>query len=224
LTLQQVAERVGYSKQLIGQQETGASEIAAYDIVRLARIYGCSLEWLLIGEAGGTPSISRETPRIPKLTQSQLLTLAGGIGSGMLPRTGPGRELFVRSTFSERVCCISRCSEQALAFDVFDNALQPELKLGDTVIVDGAVEPVASEPVLVVLTATHELLFRRYEPRRGEQILNPPFDLSSTHPLTPSRTVTTEHAPIFLGAAVEFIRVRGKVAPAFSTGLQKSFV
>jgi transcriptional regulator with XRE-family HTH domain len=189
--MRQVVEHMGYSsKHLVTQWEYGTSQVNAYDITRLARLYGVDEAWLFAGregkEAGSKKVVKaslamlRDYARIADLPESE-----GAIWSGSF-RIRPHSP---------------NLSNRALAFETIDRGLAPEIDVGDVVICDGKPDP--GEIALFVLRETGEVLLRRYQ---GKKNLAPPFVLTSTNTRIGPRKVTKADDPICLGAFVEAIK------------------
>src|SRR5690554_6240436 len=54
ISQQEIARRIGVSKQLVSHWETARSEITVFDAVKVASIVGVGIEWLLTGNDGGS--------------------------------------------------------------------------------------------------------------------------------------------------------------------------
>ena len=206
LTLQQVADKLGHAKQLLSQQERGQSEVTAWDVVRVARLYGCTAEWILGGEPA-TASFS-----VPRLTATELWTLASAVAEDLAPDPAPLIALVSRDC--ARVRSQSHLSARAVAFEAFDASLEPDIKMHDLVIVDGAIQPAHSDFALLVLIATKEIILRRYEPIGRATHFAPPFELAAASPLVPRRRITEKHRPLLVGTVVESIRSHTRVRTA----------
>lgn len=197
LSMRQVVEHMGYSsKHLVTQWEYGTSQVNAYDIMRLARLYGVDQAWLFSGrdgnESGGKKIIKASVLML--LDYARMVDLPeaeGGIWGG--------GGYFVRAHTSD-------LSGRALAFDALDRGLAPEIDIGDLVIVDWACKPVSGEMALFVLRETGEVLLRRYQGKaKGAQ---PSFVLTSTNERIGPRSITKADDPVCLGAVVEATRFR----------------
>ena len=104
----------------------------------------------------------------------------------------------------ERVYPIFRPLENALRFDIFDNALAPRFRPETScVVIDCNRTPAPGDYVLVALQATGELLLRRFKPGAEAKPGEPPYTLMAEHPDFEPRLIGPKHKAKILGVMVE---------------------
>jgi len=199
---QEIADKLGVSKQIVSHWAHGNSEIQGYD---LARLHALGIDTEFVATGTRSPPMERAgkfSPRhfMPVLKLNQILLICKGkLDISQLERTVPA---------------LGPCSDRSFAFDVFDAAMLPNLKPGTTMVaVDPEIVPRENSGVLVALLASDDLLLRRlgYVPinadlrQRAGKTLDPPFTLIADNPEWPAteRQVRSVDKPVFAGTVFQ---------------------
>lgn len=184
------------SKQLVSHWETGRSEITVFDVVRVAKIVGADVTWLLTGIGQGTSDVKLRLQggtAVPKLDPGEILDVASG--RKQIEDVGTIRHTEVKA------------SNRALCFDIFDRSMEPRFELGHTIVVDPERLPEPGDCILVALITPQQLVFGRYKPAADSKPAQPPFTIEFDNRYYDSRLVTMQHQPVFLGTMIEHVIV-----------------
>jgi transcriptional regulator with XRE-family HTH domain len=196
---QEIARLLDVSKQLVSHWENARSEITVPQIIRLAKILGVSVEWLMIGVGGDLQSSSVRVHTgmgrlVPMVSQDQLLEVARG-------------SLNLEDIKTQHATSM-KCSTRSLSFEIFDRSMEPTYQLGHLITVDPEQLPEPGDCVVFALLSENQVLFRRYRPQAESKPAMPPFTLQADNPYFEPRLITPAHQPIYLGRKVEHI-IRG---------------
>ena len=189
-SLAQLAELLQVNRSAITQARKKGSVPAAWKL-RLFKKLGLNPDWL---EGGAGPPIIKpgldgadDFHSVPKV---QARLCAGGGSFEMDPH--------VKGYYSFKKEWLSRkgVADQMVLMDVFGNSMTPEIKDGDTVLVDQAQKDILAG-VIYAVGIDDTIMVKRIEKHPQKLVL-----LSDN----------SEHAPIYLsGEEIESVRIIGKV-------------
>ncbi|SFN20252.1 SOS-response transcriptional repressor LexA (RecA-mediated autopeptidase) [Izhakiella capsodis] len=148
MTQAEVAKRAGISQQSIEAIENGKT-LKPRNLLALAAALECDARWLLLG-GDVVPDSSFIARRVPVLSYSQAATL---INAGPIPAPLDGDYLLTTSALSER----------SFALRIQGDAMEPEFREGDIVIIDANVYPVPGEFV-AASNGSPVATFKKYRP------------------------------------------------------------
>lgn len=188
-----IATKIGKSKQLISHWEHGRSEMLISDLITFKSMVDVSVDYLITGLGppfGAIKSAGAGGRLVPQVAWNDMLQIA----RGKLRLNDIGVRRLVHS----------ECSAQSLQFAVFDRAMQGAFRIDDTTVtVDGVKMPEPGDCVLVALLATEQLLFRRYQSSSKSKKVEPPYTLRADNADYEARLVTRADKPVFLGTMCE---------------------
>jgi transcriptional regulator with XRE-family HTH domain len=182
------------SKQLVSHWETGRSEITVFDVVKVAKIVGVDVTWLLTGIGSGESNVKlqlQEGTAVPNLDPGEILDVA----TGRKNLEDINKVRYTQSPVSARALC----------FDVFDRAMEPRFEVGHIVVVDPERIPEPGDCILVALLSSQEIKFGRYKPSPESRAGQPPFTLEFDNRFFEPKLVTLAHQPVFLGTMIEHV-------------------
>ncbi|MGE5510302.1 MAG: helix-turn-helix domain-containing protein [Bacteroidota bacterium] len=190
LTQAQLGARLGITKQTISNWEVGRGEPSVKQLRDIASYTGRDFDWFLgITSPGASgPRVRMGGQFVPKFNLEQISELALG--------------RLERNAVLDRHFTTARVSEEAFAFELFDEAMTgPDRRFapGKTVVVDRQVLPQPGYCVLVYSMREDKSYFRRYRPHAGSKPGEPPYDLLADNPNWPVITVERRDRFIFLG-------------------------
>ena len=199
ITQQEIARLLDVSKQLVSHWEKARSEITVPTVIRVAKILGVGVEWLLVGIGGGLKNSSVRVHAgggrlVAIVGRDQILELARG-------------SLKHEDVRGQRQTTL-QCGPRAMAFEVWDHSMEPLFKRHEIIIVDPDIMPEPGYVAVFALLASGEILFRRYRPAAESKPAMPPFTLVAENPDFEPRLITPAHQPVFMGTKVEHI-IRG---------------
>ncbi|BEO56815.1 repressor [Serratia marcescens] len=186
-TQTQVAEEAGVSQQSIESIESGRTK-KSRNLVQLARVLGCSPEWLLNGE-DIIPLADINVRKVPILSYIQ---------AGALTEASPISQF---DGDMEYLITELDLSTAAFALRIRGDSMEPEFKEGDLVVIDPEVQPYPGEFV-VAKNGSHEATFKKYRPLGIGPAGHTSFELV---PLNPDHATlrTTETPLTIVGTMVE---------------------
>ena len=160
-------------------------------ILKLYRLFGLDPDWLEtgIGSKGNLPStdIDHTFQQIPKVTAR----LSAGGGSFEV-----GSEIEGYYAFRKDWLLSKGNANRMVLLDIFGNSMEPELKDGDTVLIDESQKDIIAGAVYAV-GVEDTILVKRVEKHPKKLVL---------------RSDNTAYVPIFLeGAEADDVRIIGKV-------------
>lgn len=192
-----IAKKIGKSKQLISHWEHARSEMMLGDLLTFLSMVDVSADYLIKGIGppfSAVRSAGAGGRLVPHVAWDDMLEIAR-------------RKLHLYDIQARRLVH-SECSAQSLQFAVFDRAMQGAFRIDDTTVtVDGAKMPEPGDCVLIALLATEQLLFRRYQASGKGKRVEPPYTLRADNADYEARLVTRADRPVFLGTMCEHTTV-----------------
>lgn len=194
LSQDELASRLGVSRQAVQQWEAGKTGPKRKVAATLARVLGIprSLIDPLAGSVTGADPVDSAT-LVPLFTLSE----AGGV------MTGNGMNL-IPSEKTEFLA-VDPSLSGGFAIRVTDASMAPIYAVHDIVIVDPATQPQENDDIVVRLPNGSAIL-RRYRPRGLDKAGSPVFDLVTPNADGVTITVNSQNPADILGVAVEVRR------------------
>lgn len=97
---------------------------------------------------------------------------------------------------------------EIIALVVADEAMAPDYKAGDIIIIDPNVLPRPGEAVVVAVHGQDAAVLRAYHPRGLDSAGEPAFDLRATNPDFATVTINSRHPAKIVGTVIESRRKR----------------
>ena len=193
LTQQQIAERLGNSKQAVSHWELGSWLPEPHLLAPLAKLLGTSTDFLLTGIHNLAPDGSVAKARLPTMVPhpsgEELIEIARGkLVPNKVERRWP-------TGFDDTDGLL-------MVLDVADHSMQPLIPHGAKVTIQRGRTPEPGEVVLVALPVDGELLLRRYRPGPSGKPGDLPFTLKSDNPDYGERHITRKDRHVVLGTMV----------------------
>jgi len=139
-------------------------------VVPIARVLRVSPHWLMTGLGQKTDvSVDSRFSRLPVLTAAQVVT-----ADSYIDRFLSGEEAIPEAVTAQ-------ISNRSFAMVVESEAMRPEILVGDLVIVDPTIRPVAGDLVVAVISKVEPVL-RRYRVKGRDEKGVAIFELYATHP------------------------------------------
>ena len=193
-----IANRFGLSKQLVNAWEHARPIPSLHHIFDLAKLYEIGVGELLTGEAlpessrAGGPMSGVVGTAVPLCTEPEICEVA---------RCRKGRTYRRKWVISK-----SACSNEFLAFHVFDRSMTPGFASDYLEIRGSEIQPQPGDCIAVVLGKEDRTVFRRYRPARDGLEVEAPYDLRSSNPDFETLSIQVQDEPIFVGTPVEHTR------------------
>jgi DNA-binding XRE family transcriptional regulator len=192
LSQEQLAERVGVTRQSVQQWESGQTGPKRKLIEKVA--------WAL------ELSVSALNPLVSNVTQIKLSTRSN-VPIFSLPSVSLTEEGHVVGTSVADFGLISISINQDFGFAVLveDDSMAPAYEIGDVLILDTSLNPQKNDDVVIVFE-TQSALLRRYIPRGLDRHGQPVFDLVSPNAESVTLTVKAADNAKIAGVVVELRR------------------
>lgn len=196
-----VARRFGISSQAISQWESGRTRPDSQRLVRLARLFDISLEWLL-AESGpmdsdGAGAVDlRHSARVPVIDRVQ----AGDWTEVADPYAlGAGDEVLQTDV---------GVSGGTFALVIEGRSMEPDFLPGDKIIIDPAVQPRPGDYVVAKRDDDDEATFKKYRLKSQDEQGNDVIELKPLNPDWPTLVIDRDHPGHIVGTMVEHRRYR----------------
>jgi transcriptional regulator with XRE-family HTH domain len=193
LTQQQIADKIGCTKQNVSHWETARWLPAHEDLVPLAKLLNTTTDYLLTGIMNLAPGSSVGNARIPIMVpypdREQLLDIARGkLDPDKVQRRWPSGHAD---------------ADGLIILDVPDRAMEPRIPHDARVTIKRSKMPEPGAIVLAALLASNELLLRRYRPGPSGRPGHLPFTLKPENPdFGDVRHIGKEDKPVIIGSVV----------------------
>jgi len=185
----ELAEALGINRSAITQARKKDS-IPARWVLQLHRVYGFSPEWVEFGTGPVFAGASAEADTFTKVPKVKARLSAGG-GSFEI-----GSEIQGYYSFRQEWMHTKGAPEHMVLMDIFGNSMEPELKDGDTVLIDTSQKDILAGAIYAV-GVDDTIMVKRIEKHPNKLVL-----LSDNK----------DYAPIYLaGVDSSSVRVIGKV-------------
>ena len=196
LTQKALAAKVGVSHVAISQWEKDETVPRGENLLRVAAALGCTPAWVFDGEGDLFMLPTSPTERAHAVPIISYQQAANWRGTAFLE--SPEGVSWLQSNVD--------LSSAAFALIITGNAMEPEFRAGDAIIIDPAVMPIPGD--FVVAATGSEALFAKYRPRgmvEGEEV----FELVPLNDDYPS--LRSNQTPVSLaGTLIEHRRYRQK--------------
>jgi SOS-response transcriptional repressor LexA len=196
-----VARRFGISSQAISQWESGRTRPDSQKLVRLARLFDISLEWLL-AESGPMNSDGigaadlRHSTRVPVIDRVQ----AGDWTEIADPYALGASDEFLQTDLG--------VSGSTFALVIEGRSMEPDFLPGDKIIIDPAVQPRPGDFVVAKRDNDEDATFKKYRLKSLDEQGYDVIELKPLNPDWPTLAIDRNHPGHIVGTMVEHRRYR----------------
>lgn len=196
-----VARRFGISSQAISQWESGRTRPDSQKLVRLARLFDTSLEWLLaesepMNSNGIGAANLRHTAPVPVIDRVR----AGDWTEVADPYALGSSDEFLQTDLG--------VSSSTFALVIDGRSMEPDFQPGDKIIIDPMVQPRPGDFVVAKRDDDQEATFKKYRLRSQDEQGHDVIELIPLNPDWPTLTIDRDNAGHIVGTMVEHRRYR----------------
>ncbi len=138
-------------------------------LVRMAKVLGVTVDWLLTGRDHRTPVIAEE-PATYGGMRGRLLPVLDWVQAGRMTTVV---DPYPYAGVAEDYLAANVKGKRCFALKVRGDSMEPEFREGDLIVVDPDRQPQAGEFVVVKSDEEGEATFKKYVRLRGEAYLRP---------------------------------------------------